>query len=130
MTAVTRSSGGGAGAAIARPPHRRMAKTTRNIVQLARAVPGLLVIRQMIANSNSAMPNVQTIVAPVGRSAWNEIMIPIALTTAPIDQPMARRLPIDFANSIAATDGTIRYENTSSTPAIATDDVTTKPNDV
>ena len=34
------------------------------------------------------------------------------------------------AKSIAATDGTIRYEKTSSTPAMATDDVTTKPNDV
>ena len=56
--------------------------------------------------------------------------MPIALTIAPIDQPMARRFPIDRANSIAATDGTIRYEKTSSTPAMATDDVTTKPNDV
>ena len=32
--------------------------------------------------------------------------------------------------SIAATEGTIRYEKTSRTPAIATEDVTTKPNDV
>ena len=64
------------------------------------------------ASSSNAIPNVQTIAAPVGRSAWNEIMIPIALTTAPIVQPMARRFPIDRAKSMAATDGTMRYEKT------------------
>ena len=31
---------------------------------------------------------------------------------------------------IAATEGTIRYEKTSRTPAIATEEVTTNPNDV
>ena len=50
-------------------------------------------------------------------------------TIVPIDQPIARRFPIESAYSIAATDGTIRYENTSSTPAIDTDEVTTKPNE-
>src|ERR1051325_1951749 len=82
------------------------------------------------AIATSATPKVQTIVAPVGRSSLNEARMPSALTSAPIVQPIARRLPIDCAKSIAATDGTMRYENTSSTPAIATDDVTTKPNDV
>src|SRR5438034_10022652 len=85
---------------------------------------------QTAAITASEIPNVQTIVAPVGRSSLNDSITPSALTNAPIDQPMARRLPIDLAKSIAPTDGTIRYENPSSTPAMATEDVTTKRNDV
>ena len=87
-------------------------------------------ITRAIAININAMPKVQTIVAPVGRSSLNESSTPASVTSAPMLQPMARRLPIDVAKSIAATEGTIRYENTSSTPAIATDDVTTNPNDV
>jgi len=80
-----------------------------------------------IAISDSAMPKVQTMVAPVGRSSLNESSTPSNVTRAPMLQPMARRFPIEVAKSIAATDGTIRYENTSSTQAMATDDVTTNP---
>ena len=76
------------------------------------------------------MPNVQTIVAPVGRSSLNDSRTPSMVTAAPMVQPIARRLPIDLAKSIAVTDGTMRYEKTNRTPAIATEDVTTNPNDV
>src|SRR6266550_2298956 len=82
------------------------------------------------AISISARPNVQTIVAPVGKSILNDNRMPSAVTSAPIVQPIARRLPIERLNNIAATDGTMRYEKTRSTPAIATDEVTTNPNDV
>src|ERR1043166_5902292 len=83
-----------------------------------------------IAISDRARPKVQTIVAPVGRSSLKESRTPRSVTRAPMLQPMARRFPIDVAKSIAATEGTIRYEKTRRTPAIATDDVTTNPNDV
>jgi hypothetical protein len=33
---------------------------------------------------SSATPNVQTIVAPVGKSSWNKPRMPCALTSAPI----------------------------------------------
>jgi hypothetical protein len=45
--------------------------------------------------SSSATPNVQTIVAPVARSSWNEARMPSALTIAPIVQPIASRAPIE-----------------------------------
>jgi hypothetical protein len=54
-------------------------------------------------------PNVHTIVAPVGRSTLRERYTPSADTSVPIDQPIARRFPIESAYSIAATDGTIKY---------------------
>ena len=44
-------------------------------------------------------------------------------------QPMARRGPSRSANSMAATEGTMRKQKTSSTPAMATEEVTTKPNE-
>ena len=50
----------------------------------------------------------QTIVAPVGRSSLSERYTPSADTIVPIVQPIASRLPIVSAYSIAATDGTIR----------------------
>ena len=52
--------------------------------------------------------NVHTIVGPVGRSRTRERYTPSADTTVPIVQPIARRLPMLSANSIAATDGTMR----------------------
>ena len=43
--------------------------------------------------------------------------------------PIARRGPSLSAKNIAATEGTMRKQKTSSTPAMATEDVTTKPNE-
>src|SRR5437667_10225086 len=60
------------------------------------------------AISASTTPNVQTMVAPVGRSSCSDRYTPSADTIVPIDQPIASRLPIESAYSIAATDGTIR----------------------
>ncbi len=54
----------------------------------------------------------------------------MADTAAPIVHPMARRGPSRSVNSIAVTDGTMRKQKTSRTPAIATEEVTTKPNDM
>ena len=71
-----------------------------------------------------------TIVAPVGRSSRKDRATPPAETSAPIVQPIARRVPSRSAKSMAVTDGTIRKQKTSSTPAIATEEVTTKPNDM
>ncbi len=81
------------------------------------------------AINNSVTPKVATIVAPVGRSSTNDSATPPADTAAPIVQPMASRGPSRCAKSIAVTDGTMRKQKTSSTPAIATDEVTTKPNE-
>ena len=53
----------------------------------------------------------------------------MALTSVPTVQPMARRARIPSAKSTATTEGITRYEKTSSTPAIETELVTTKPND-
>ncbi len=49
------------------------------------------------------------------------------LTPAPKAQPTARRAPIREASRIPASAGTMRYEKTSSTPAMRTDEVTTTP---
>src|SRR5262249_55800744 len=56
----------------------------------------------------STRPNVQTMVAPVGRSILRERYTPSAETSVPIVQPIARRGPMFSAYSIAPTDGTIR----------------------
>src|SRR3954447_26259427 len=61
-----------------------------------------------IAISTSAIPNVTTMVAPVGRSILNDRKMPTAVTSAAMIQPRARRFPIELAKSMAATEGTIR----------------------
>ena len=81
------------------------------------------------ASSSSAPPNVATMVAPVGKSRTKDRATPPAETSAPIVQPIARRGPRRAAKSIAVTDGTMRKQKTSRTPATATDEVTTKPNE-
>ena len=68
-------------------------------------------------------------VAPVGRSSVNDIQTPAADTATPIVHPIASRTPRRSEKSIAATDGTIRNEKTRSTPAMATELVTTTPKD-
>jgi hypothetical protein len=62
----------------------------------------------MAAIAMSTNPNVQTIVAPVGRSNCTEKYMPSIDTMVPMTQPIASRGPIRDENSIPATDGTIR----------------------
>ena len=57
-------------------------------------------------------------------------MKPATLTKVPMYKPMIRRETVRVANSMAKTEGTIRYENTSGTPNIAIDDITTNPKDM
>src|ERR1035437_6919963 len=47
-----------------------------------------------VAMITSATPNVQTMVAPVGKSRMNERYTPTADTTVPIVHPIARRVPM------------------------------------
>src|SRR4051794_25857416 len=81
------------------------------------------------ARRRRVIPKVATMVAPVGRSRTKERATPPAETRAPMPQPIARRTPKRSEKSMAATEGTIRKQKTRSTPATATDEVTTKPNE-
>src|SRR5215467_789392 len=74
-------------------------------------------------------PKTHTIVAPVGKSSHAEAVTPSTLTTVPKLQPTSSRVATEPPTSVAASAGTMRYENTSSTPAIRTELVTTTPND-
>ena len=49
------------------------------------------------------------------------------LTPVPKAQPTASRAPMRCASRMPARAGTIRYEKTSRTPAMRTDEVTTTP---
>ena len=65
---------------------------------------------------------------PLGKSWRYESVSPIMLTTVPDAHPIANRVPpIERLNSMAITEGITRNENTSSTPAMATLEVMTKP---
>ena len=75
-------------------------------------------------------PKVATIAAPVGKSRRKDRATPAAETSAPIVQPIASLGPRREAKSIAVTEGTIRKQKTRSTPAMATEEVTTKPKDM
>ena len=66
--------------------------------------------------------------APVGRSKAKEAARPAALVTVPTIQPIASCLANDDANMMPMAAGIMRNEKTSSTPAIATELVTTIPN--
>src|SRR5215468_824040 len=88
--------------------------------------------RRSLTAPQSAMrltPKTQTIVAPVGRSSHAEAVTPSTLTTVPKPQPTSRRVATEPPTSVAASAGTIKYENTSRTPAMRTELVTTTPND-
>src|SRR5712691_7847443 len=83
-----------------------------------------------IATTARTTPNVVTTAAPVGRSHDHAARIPSALTPAPRPQPTRRRCATPRTSRAPTTAGTIRYENTSRTPASLTELVTTSPNDV
>ena len=65
--------------------------------------------------------------APVGKSKAKEAARPAALVNVPIIQPIASCLASDDANMTPMAAGMMRNEKTSSTPAIATELVTTTP---
>src|SRR4030095_8495308 len=77
----------------------------------------------------SVSPNAQTTVAPVGRSKRADAVIPITLTSVPKAHPMMSFCVTVRPRRMPASAGTIRYENTSKTPAIRTELVTTTPNE-
>src|SRR5262249_14533968 len=60
------------------------------------------------ASSTSPARNVKTMVALVGKSSRQEIQQPSAETSVPMVQPMAKRVPMRSANSMAPTEGTMR----------------------
>ena len=74
-------------------------------------------------------PKVQMTLAPVGKSKKYEAAIPNTLAEKPIIQPSISRVFSLLEKRIAQAEGTIRNENTSNTPAIFTELVTTRPND-
>lgn len=77
---------------------------------------------------DNSIANVTTIVAPVGISKTKEAIIPIKLPIIPNPHPKSNRFFVLSKKSNAATAGMIKNENTSNTPAIFTELVTTKPN--
>src|SRR5206468_12786485 len=85
--------------------------------------------RARIQNANSVAPNAQTTVAPVGRSNAADATTPSTLTSVPNAQPMRSFARTVRPSAMPASAGTIRYENTSSTPPILTELVTTTPNE-
>ena len=82
-----------------------------------------------MASASRVRPKAQTTVAPVGRSSTAEATIARTLTKAPNAQPTSSRAPRLPPSRMPASAGTIRYENTRSTPAMRTELVTTTPND-
>src|SRR5262249_61167582 len=72
-------------------------------------------------------PKRQTIVAPIGQSRKYERKAPSTETAKAITQAQASFAFPLRPRSVAHTMGTIRYENTASTPETLTDVVTTRP---
>src|SRR5262249_59643082 len=79
--------------------------------------------------STSAVANATTVTAPVGASSRKDPKIPTALASAPAAQPIASAGPMCGENRPPISAGTMRKQNTSKTPAVPTDEVTTTPND-
>src|SRR5262249_33450872 len=73
--------------------------------------------------------NVTTVTAPVGASSRKDPNIPAALATAPAIQPITSAPPRGEENKLQTSAGTMRKQKTSKTPAVATEEVTTTPND-
>ena len=65
--------------------------------------------------------------APVGKSKANETARPAALVRVPVIQPIASCRAGEEVNITPIAAGMMRNEKTSSTPAIATELVTTTP---
>src|SRR5712691_96512 len=85
--------------------------------------------RAAMAKARSVRPKAQTTVAPVGRSNVADAAIPSTLTSVPKLQPISSRAATVPPSAVPASAGTMRYENTRSTPPIRTELVTTTPNE-
>src|SRR5262249_24262763 len=73
--------------------------------------------------------SVATAPAPGGASSRKAPNIPAALATAPAIQPITSATPLWEQNKLPTSAGTMRKQKTSKTPAVATEEVTTTPND-
>lgn len=78
--------------------------------------------------SKRAIPSVHTIAAPVGRSFLNDQYSPAPLASVATIQPTSNRIGNELTRNVALAAGTMRYENTMSTPPTCTKLVTIKPN--
>jgi hypothetical protein len=81
----------------------------------------------MIPTKHNINAKVTTIDAPEGRSSVIDAIIPKKLPSTPNTQPKSNRCRVLSTKSMAATAGIMRKENTSNTPAILTEIVTTNP---
>ena len=79
--------------------------------------------------STRTAANVTTVTAPVGASSRKEPNIPAALAATPAIQPITSATPMWEENQLPTSAGTMRKQKTSKTPAVATEEVTTTPND-
>ena len=85
-------------------------------------------LKRAISAMISKMPISEAIIdGPVGLSSPTEIMSPINEAGSANPQPSAKRQPLDCVTRSALTGGITNNANTSKTPAICTDDVTTMP---
>src|SRR5262245_51191637 len=117
------------GGELAQPASSAVRTTTSNRVVTSRRVYQARRTRMVIAQRTTRLtPKRHTIVAPVGRSIAAEAVTPRTLPTVPNAQPTISRVGIEPPIRIEARAGTIRYEKTSSTPAMRTELVTTTPN--
>src|SRR5262249_6554627 len=103
--------------------HHRNAGTVRPI-----ACAALRRDSQLTTPASASMaPKLHTMAAPVGRSAAYEAASPAALANAPTIQPVASWRGNVAAKRTRPAAGMMRNENTRSTPASATELVTTTP---
>src|SRR5262249_19644043 len=103
--------------------HQRNAGTMRPI-----ACEGLRRDSQLTTPASASIaPKLHTMAAPVGRSAAYDAASPAALASAPTAQPIASWRGNVAAKRTPTAAGMIRNENTRSTPARATELVTTTP---
>ena len=94
-----------------------------------RSVTGAVIKARIAPAITSAAANATTVTAPVGASSRKDPNIPAALAAAPATQPIASATPMCEENRLPMRAGTMRKQNTSKTPAVATEDVTTTPKD-
>src|SRR5262252_7547399 len=107
-----------------RPPARAAARRLR-----LRSLAGAAMKARTAPASTSAVANATTVTAPVGASSRKDPNIPAALAAAPAAQPITSATPMCEENKPPTSAGTMRKQKTSKTPAVATEEVTTTPND-
>src|SRR6185369_10355103 len=113
--------------------HARSRESRGHTDDVTRPGDGLTVFKATVLKATQSaikvIPNAHTTVAPVGRSKLADATIPMTLTSVPNAQPIKSFWVTVRPSMMPASAGTIRYEKTSSTPAILTELVTTTPNE-